>query len=337
MDTIRFQIGKAKDPDRNRTPVDIFVNGRNLLELVREVELPFATEEGHPETAGDYDGLPPEYVFLPSRHFLDKPNGIFWSYAPGWAAIYICKCSEPGCWPLEVKIEFGEDKVVWKDFVQPHRSRPRQRVKVWDYARLGQFVFDRKQYETALAPPGPIPEPTWTELEGIEPQNLPSNAERYWQQFLISLPSGASRPSGAVNTVAFGRTWQDTPALAALVRNGAKTANGSLVWSLEADGSQEAHIGDLRVVLAGPDDPVCIIETTDVRVIPFDEVPASYAKESGQGDGTLADWRRVYWDYIVNECNRIGRTPDPKAPLAMERFRTLYAEPLREDQDVQPP
>jgi len=31
---------------------------------------------------------------------------------------------------------------------------------------------------------------------------------------------------------------------------------------------------------------------------------------------------------IVSECERIGREPDPKAPLAMERFRVVYSEPL---------
>jgi len=37
----------------------------------------------------------------------------------------------------------------------------------------------------------------------------------------------------------------------------------------------------------------------------------------------------MYWEYIVSECKRIGREPDVKAPLAMERFRVVYSEPLR--------
>ena|SRR2546422_535455 len=68
MDTIRLGIGRAKDEPR--TAVDFVIHGRNLLEAVREVELPFRTEEGHPEYAGDYDGLPPEYVFLEGERVL---------------------------------------------------------------------------------------------------------------------------------------------------------------------------------------------------------------------------------------------------------------------------
>ena len=47
----------------------------------------------------------------------------------------------------------------------------------------------------------------------------------------------------------------------------------------------------------------------------------------------MSDWRRMYWEYIVSECKRIGREPDRKAPLAMERFHVVYAEPLRGTSD----
>lgn len=47
MDTIAFEIGRAKAEDR--PAVGIFVNGMNLLDVVKRVELPFATREGNPE------------------------------------------------------------------------------------------------------------------------------------------------------------------------------------------------------------------------------------------------------------------------------------------------
>jgi uncharacterized protein YhfF len=113
------------------------------------------------------------------------------------------------------------------------------------------------------------------------------------------------------------------------VRRGIKTATGSLVWSNEADGRPQSRPGDLWVVIAGPDEPVCIIETTEVRIFPYDEVPEEYAWEGGEGDRTVRDWRRIYWKYLTSECTRIRREPSVKAPLAMERFRVVYSEPLR--------
>jgi uncharacterized protein YhfF len=156
-----------------------------------------------------------------------------------------------------------------------------------------------------------------------------TNVERYWEQFLASLPAGARGPSGYEDTAAFGLSWDDAREIAPLVRNGTKTASGGLVWSSEVDGTPGSRPGDLWIVIAGPDEPVCIIETTDVRIIPYDEVPEEYAWEGGEGDRSLLDWRRIYWKYIVSECKRIGHEPNPKAPLAMNRFRVVYSEPLR--------
>ncbi|SRR5712692_6923891 len=330
MDTIRLEIGRARDEPR--TAVDVFINGRNLLELVREVELPFWTAEGHPEQDSQYDGLPPEYVFLPSRHLLDEPNGVLGSNSSERVPIYIHSCGEPGCWPLQVQIELHDGKVVWKNFRQPHRSRPNAHVKVWDYSGLGPFVFDRQQYEAELDARGRSFEPTWTELEGIEVYDSPPPVDRYWEQFLASLPKGARRYPGHADTIAFGMTWDDARMIAPLVLNGTKTSSGTLVWSNEADGTLLSRPGDLRVVLAEPDKPVCVIETTDVRVIPYDEVPEEYAWEGGEGDRSPAHWRKMYWEYIEHECKRIGREPSPKAPIAMERFRVIYAEPWRDVQ-----
>jgi len=156
---------------------------------------------------------------------------------------------------------------------------------------------------------------------------MSSNVDRYWEQYLASLPPGTPRPPGHAGTAAFGITEDDAREIAPLVMDGTKTASGGLVWSNEFDGTRGSRPGDRWVVVAGPDEPVCIIETTEVRIFPYDEVPGEYAWEGGEGDRTMPDWRRIYWEYIVSECSRIGRMPDRKAPLAMERFRVVYKEP----------
>jgi uncharacterized protein YhfF len=157
---------------------------------------------------------------------------------------------------------------------------------------------------------------------------MTTNVDRYWEQYLASIAARAKRPSRQAGTAAFGISWDDAREIAALVRNGRKTASGSLVWSNEVDGKPGSRPGDLWVVIAGPDEPVCIIQTIDVSVLPYDEVPAKFAREGGEGDRTVCDWRRIYWKYIVSECKRIGRQPTVKALLAMERFRVVYSKPL---------
>jgi uncharacterized protein YhfF len=154
-----------------------------------------------------------------------------------------------------------------------------------------------------------------------------SNVVRYWKQYLASLPPRLQRASRGPQTASFGISEDEAREIAPLVKDGTKTASGALVWSTEFDGKREIQPGDLWVVVAGPDEPVCVIESIEVLVFPYEDVPEAYAWEGGEGDRTMGSWRRIYWNYIVSECKRIGRNPDTKAPLAMERFRVVFSEP----------
>ena len=68
MDTIAFV--DEGNPDIG---VRIIINGRELIQMVRDIELPFATREGHPGIAGDYSYFGPLFVFSPARHFYGEP------------------------------------------------------------------------------------------------------------------------------------------------------------------------------------------------------------------------------------------------------------------------
>lgn len=138
----------------NGTGVHIIINGRNLVEIVREIELPFATREGSPGIAGAYSGLPADIVFQPSRHFLGEPDSLH-SDGDGRPYVFACNCGVPGCWPLTVHIELREHEVVWSDFRQPHRG-PHAPAGEWRYDALPRFIFERKSYETALSVRGRV-------------------------------------------------------------------------------------------------------------------------------------------------------------------------------------
>ena len=144
MDSIAFTIPKEKDAS-----VHIIINGRDLIETLRDIELPFATREDHPRIAGTYSGLPAHRVFFPSRHFLGEPEPI---YSDGEGRTYVleCECGEPGCWPFAVRIELQERDVIWRDFKQEHRG-PHAKAGEWRYDALPSFRFDRANYEQALS------------------------------------------------------------------------------------------------------------------------------------------------------------------------------------------
>jgi hypothetical protein len=142
VDTLGFRI--ATSAGYSFEVADVFINGRRLVDLVREVEQPFAEQEGHPDLAGGYEGIDADLAFLPSQHLLggaEPKRGV---------AILECgTCSIDGCWPLTATITLEGETVIWSDFEQPHRSS--RKPPVWSYEKLGPFVFDRTQYEAALA------------------------------------------------------------------------------------------------------------------------------------------------------------------------------------------
>ncbi len=148
VDSIAFTVPKDKD-----ARVHIIINGRDLLEILRDIELPFATLEGHPHIAGAYSGLPAQRVFLPSRHFLGEPEPLY-SDGEGRTHVLECECGEPGCWPLAVRIEVRDREIVWSDFQQPHR-RSRSKSGHWRYDELPSLTFERQHYEQALSRTSP--------------------------------------------------------------------------------------------------------------------------------------------------------------------------------------
>jgi uncharacterized protein YhfF len=157
---------------------------------------------------------------------------------------------------------------------------------------------------------------------------MATNVERYWDQFLNSIPSGKERPKRYLESFSFGFSVADAKQIASLVLAGTKTATGAVLWADEADGRIAPKTGDLSIVTLGGDDPVCVIETTDIRTIPFDEVTEDYAWQGGEGDRSMAAWREIYWSYIERECRRLALEPSAKTPLLMEKFRVVYSAPL---------
>lgn len=144
MNQITFQIvstdewfGKA---------IDIAIDGENLIDLIRQFEEPMAANEGHPEIAGGYMGLPSVSHRPPSDHFFGG------SKATKSDLLWCGDCGEPGCWPLRAEIAVDRSRVVWTDFEQPHRDGRRNTDK-WNYDGFGPFIFDRTQYESALNNP----------------------------------------------------------------------------------------------------------------------------------------------------------------------------------------
>ena len=151
-----------------------------------------------------------------------------------------------------------------------------------------------------------------------------ARVKAYWEAYLESLSSNAASVPVSYQSWGFGDSPEMADALGALVLAGTKTATASLVWAYEAEKEPLPEVGDHSIILNGGGESICIIETTAVRILPFDEVDAEQAYLEGEGDRSLAFWRAVHWEAFGRECEAIGRHPSKQMPVLCERFHIVF-------------
>jgi uncharacterized protein YhfF len=140
----------------------------------------------------------------------------------------------------------------------------------------------------------------------------------------ITLPPGPVRMDG----------YGDSPALSeellALIRAGRKRAGTGLLWAYNADRQALPKIGDIEIVIDHEGEPAFVTRITSVEIVPYAEVTAEYAAVEGEGDGSLAYWRKAHWAFFSRECRRIGREPAESMPVICSIFEVLNIVPRKQ-------
>lgn len=119
-------------------------------------------------------------------------------------------------------------------------------------------------------------------------------------------------------TFIFGDSAGMNAELLALVVAGRKTATCGALRDFESGAEAMPVVGRRDISLAWDGRPAVVIETVEVRELPFDEVDAAFAADEGEGDGTLAFWRQAHEAYFTRHGGF-----DPKMLLVCERFRVV--------------
>lgn len=144
---------------------------------------------------------------------------------------------------------------------------------------------------------------------------------KFWNAFDAT---GAADVRGFYESFAFGDGEALANNLAALVLSGVKCATAGAVWSYEAEGKRLPVPRDQSIVTNWAGDPLCVIETIRVDIVPFNQVSAEFAAVEGEGDGSLAYWMEAHRRYFMRECDRAGREFSEDMLVACERFKLVY-------------
>lgn len=148
----------------------------------------------------------------------------------------------------------------------------------------------------------------------------------FFNQFLASLPSSLKKDiiSRKVTADFFCANKMDANHCAHLVNIGQKTATSSLKKAYEIEREPLPQIGDLQIVTLWDKRPVCIIETTHIEEVPFLDVTEDFAQQEGEGDLSLAWWRKAHHDFFTEACQNYGLSFDENMVIICERFKKIY-------------
>jgi len=150
----------------------------------------------------------------------------------------------------------------------------------------------------------------------------PPSVVEFWNRFAAA--TGKPDERRFYESFAFGDSEALANELAALVLSGVKRATAGTVWSYEAEGKRLPVAGDLSIVTDWAGQPLCVIETENVEMVPFNAVSADFAATEGEGDGSLAYWREAHRAYFTRECERAGKKFDESMLISCERFKVVY-------------
>lgn len=150
--------------------------------------------------------------------------------------------------------------------------------------------------------------------------------DEFWQSYLDSLPDADRRdaPDRPDDVFGFGDSPGMADELGRLVAAGEKTATASALWTIQYGDESMPAVGDRSVVLDGSGDPLCVIETVGVDVVPFEEVDEAFARAEGEGFESVTDWREAHWDYYQRTLRALDMEPTEGMPVVCERFRVVY-------------
>lgn len=138
-------------------------------------------------------------------------------------------------------------------------------------------------------------------------------AQNYWNEYWADQVKPTS-----VSAWKFGDT---TDRLAKQVVSGVKTAtcSGHVFYELENMSLPKAD--EYGIILNSEEQPVAIVKTVEVSVIPMDEVTEEFA--IAEGDGTYENWRDIHVKYFSAELQKYGITFTEDMLLVCERFKLI--------------
>lgn len=122
----------------------------------------------------------------------------------------------------------------------------------------------------------------------------------------------------------FGYGEEMADRLGNLVLSGEKTGTASGYCFYELEKEEVPKVGEISIILNGREEALCIIETTKVYTLPFNEVTEDHAFKEGEGDKSLTYWRKVHKDFFSRELKEYSMEFEETMLVVCEEFKVIW-------------
>jgi uncharacterized protein YhfF len=145
--------------------------------------------------------------------------------------------------------------------------------------------------------------------------------DNFWQEFLVFV----NLPSDKIyyDSFYFGHTEELAESLLELVLTGKKKATATSLLALELENERVPQAGDFSIVTDFKGNPQCVIKTTNVAIMPFNELTYDIVKREGEDD-TLESWQEGHRRFYEADGKEVGYKFTETMPVVFEDFEVVF-------------
>lgn len=145
--------------------------------------------------------------------------------------------------------------------------------------------------------------------------------DQFWHDFLVETKQDPNTPY--IEAFHFELTEKLANELLELVLIGQKQATASSLFAYSQEGSRMPQVGDYYIVTDWHGLPRCVIETTEITILPFKDITYDICKREGEDDN-LESWQRGHRTFFINEGKALGYQFSEDMPVLFEDFKVVY-------------
>ncbi len=152
-------------------------------------------------------------------------------------------------------------------------------------------------------------------------QSSSQSVDTFWQSCLPQLDTAPADNFYRVRSI--GSTPESTAIITRLILEGQKTGTFTSPWMYEGDRSITPVAGGYSVLLDETQSPRAVLKTTELMIVPFDQITEKETAIDGPAVRPLDVWRPIHVTFFTTELEARGKAFAQDMPVTVEKFEVM--------------